>query len=122
VPFAAIEQYPAAMTAMDIALGPAAHTGFYRGKSDLRWLEAGALGVPIVAHPLVYPRIENGVTGFHATTMQEVEALLTVLVDDASLRRVVGHNARSYVRRERSAEVTSLAWKEVLAHVVGEGV
>jgi glycosyltransferase involved in cell wall biosynthesis len=121
VPFAAIEQYPAAMTMMDIALGPAAHTGFYRGKSDLRWLEAGALGVPIVAHPLVYPRIEDGVTGFHATTPQEIEKVLLKLVDDRGLRRIVGHNARSYVRRERAAEITSLRWKEVLAHVVEAG-
>lgn len=121
VPFAAIEQYPAAMTMMDIALGPAAHTGFYRGKSDLRWLEAGALGLPIVAHPLVYPRIEDGVTGFHATTPQEVEAVLMRLVDDEGLRHVVGHNARSYVLRERSAEITSRRWEEALAHVVGTG-
>jgi glycosyltransferase involved in cell wall biosynthesis len=117
VPFCAIEQYPAAMTAMDIALGPAAHTGFYRGKSDLRWLEAGALGVPIVAHPLVYPKVRDGVDGMVAATPEQVEAKLMELLEDDGLRRVVGHNARSYVRRERAAEITSQRWAAVLEQV-----
>jgi hypothetical protein len=118
VPFAAIEQYPAAMTNIDIALGPAAHTGFYRGKSDLRWLEAGALGIPIIAHPLVYPRIEHGRTGFHAATPEDLQRELTTLVTDQNLRMVVGDNARRYVRTNRSAEVTSQRWLEAVNQIM----
>lgn len=114
VPFCALEQYPAAMTAIDIAIAPASNTGFYRGKSDLRWLEAGALGIPIVAHPLVYPKIEPGVTGFHATGPREVERTLLDLVDNQITRLAVGDNARRYVRRERSAEAVSTRWADVL--------
>jgi glycosyltransferase involved in cell wall biosynthesis len=117
VPFCAIEQYPAAMTMMDIAIAPAAPTGFYRGKSDLRWLEAGALGIPVVAHPLVYPKINHGVNGFHASTPAEVQMLVQRLVRDPHLRLVMGENARRYVRRERSAEAVAERWREVIEKI-----
>ena len=41
VPFTLVDIYPAAMTMFDIALAPAGPGNFFRGKSDLRWLEAG---------------------------------------------------------------------------------
>lgn len=114
VPFAAMEQYPAAMTLMDIALGPAAPTGFYRGKSDLRWLEAGALGIPIIAHPLVYPRITHLHDGVHAEDPLQVEGWLTDLVHDHVLRSYIGSNARRYVHEHRSSAVTGQRWAEVV--------
>ena len=51
VPFSTFETYPASMTLFDVALAPAGRTNFYRGKSDLRWLEASALGMPLIADP-----------------------------------------------------------------------
>jgi hypothetical protein len=58
-PFTAIEQYPAAMTMLDIALAPAAG-GFFKAKSDLRWLEAGRWASRSSPTPSVYPDIEDG--------------------------------------------------------------
>lgn len=110
VPFAALEQYPAAMTMFDIALAPAANTGFYRGKSDLRWLEASALATPVVGHPMVYPDIEHGVTGFKASSQGELASILGSLVTDERLRLTVGQQAKAYVQRERSIEVTAKQW------------
>ena len=66
-PSATIEVYPASMTLFDISFAPSAENNQFRGKSDLRWLETSALGIPLVAHPDVYPDIEDGVTGVHAT-------------------------------------------------------
>jgi hypothetical protein len=57
LPFAPFETYPAAMTLFDIALAPAGRNNFFRGKSDLRWLEASALSTPVIADPMVYPYI-----------------------------------------------------------------
>ncbi len=85
-----IEVYPAAMTLFDIAIAPSSESNLFKGKSDLRWLEASALGIPLVAHPDVYPEIEDGVTGVHARTTAEVEAALLRLIDDAELRERVG--------------------------------
>lgn len=117
IPFCALEQYPAAMTAMDIAIGPAGTSGFFRGKSDLRWLEAGALGIPFVGSPLVYRRVQHGVDGFLAPSERELETILLDLVDNHDRRMVVGDNARRYVRRERSAEVTAQRWSEAIENV-----
>ncbi len=120
IPFAPIECYPAAMCMFDIALAPAGETTWYKGKSDLRWLEAGALGIPIVADPGVYPDIEHGITGFHASTPQEASECLRILVNDEQLRTRVGEAARQYVLRERTAADAAAQWFEVCSAVVGE--
>jgi glycosyltransferase involved in cell wall biosynthesis len=117
-PFAAIEQYPAAMTMLDIALAPAGRSGFFKAKSDLRWLEAGALGIPVIANPDVYPHISDGTNGFHARTPAEVRNLLLALVDHPELRTVVGEAAREYVRANRDINVMADQWREVFDALV----
>jgi glycosyltransferase involved in cell wall biosynthesis len=117
VPFTALDVYPAAMTHFDVALAPAGESNFYRGKSDLRWLEAAALAIPTIAHPLVYPEIEHGVTGFHAATPGAMRAILVELVGDRDLRRRVGHAAQAHVREHRSAQVAARQWEAVLQQV-----
>jgi glycosyltransferase involved in cell wall biosynthesis len=113
VPFTMVETYPSAMTLFDIALAPAGRGNFFRGKSDLRWLEAGALGIPTIADPVVYPKIEHGVNGFHATSLEEVIELELMLVDDPNLRLQVGEAARSYVIEHRDMKVACRQWEEV---------
>jgi glycosyltransferase involved in cell wall biosynthesis len=108
--WAPIESYPAAMASFDIALAPAADNAFFRGKSDLRWLEASALGVPIVADPLLYPAIEDGVTGLCATTPAAARAAILALVDDAVLRARIGGAAQAYVREHRSSAAVAPQW------------
>ena len=122
IPFAGLEVYPAAMRHFDIALAPAGKGDFFKGKSDLRWLEAAALAMPCIADPDVYPDIEHGVTGFHASTPAEAGAILRELIADADLRERVGNAAYEYVAEHRRAQVTSLAWAEALTEAVAEPV
>ncbi len=110
LPWAPIESYPAAMSSFDIALAPATNSAFFRGKSDLRWLEASALGIPLVADPIVYPAIEDGVTGLHATTPAEAREAVLRLVDDAGLRAEIGGAAREHVREHRSSAAVARQW------------
>lgn len=122
VPFAAVEQYPGAMTLLDIALGPARHTQFYAGKSDLRWLEAGALGIPIIADPFVYGAIRDDFDGFHwspeTRSDETLDALLDELIEDEEVRTEVGENAREVVEKERSFPLAAEQWIEVFEEVV----
>jgi glycosyltransferase involved in cell wall biosynthesis len=113
-PSATIEVYPASMTLFDISFAPSAENNQFRGKSDLRWLETAALGIPLVAHPDVYPDIEDGVTGVHATTQEEVEAALLRLVDDPHERDRIGPRAQAEVTEHRRIEVAAQSWAEVL--------
>ena len=114
LPWGPIETYPAAMSSFDIALAPAARTPFFRGKSDLRWLEASALGIPTVADPVLYPAIEDGVTGLHARTPAEARRAILALVDDAGLRERIGAAARDHVREHRCIEAVAPQWARAL--------
>jgi O-antigen biosynthesis protein len=113
LPSSRLEVYPASMTLFDIAIAPSAENNLFRGKSDLRWLEASALSLPLVAHPDVYPEIEDGVTGVHARTPADVEAALLRLIDDAAERERIGATAHAHVAEHRSAEVTAQQWRAV---------
>jgi glycosyltransferase involved in cell wall biosynthesis len=115
VPFIELDSYPSAMANFDIALAPAGATNFYRAKSDLRWLEASALSVPTIADPVVYDEIEDGVTGFHATTTEEAEQLLLRLVDDEDLRLRVGAAAREHLLAHRTMRTMAAQWATALA-------
>ncbi|MBE2316900.1 glycosyltransferase [Solirubrobacter sp. CPCC 204708] len=117
-PVAGIETYPASMTLFDISFAPSAGNNQFRGKSDLRWLECSALGVPLVAHPEVYPDIEDGVTGVHAETPEEAEAALLRLVDDQAERERIGRAAREYVAEHRSFPRAAEPWAAVLREAV----
>ena len=117
IPFTLVDTYPSAMTMLDIAIAPAGRTGFYQGKSDLRWLEAAALGIPIVADPFVYPDIEHGVTGMHAKTAEEAGELVAELVYDVELRSRIGEQAREHVRSRRGMKTAALQWADVLVEV-----
>lgn len=118
VPWAAIEQYPAAMTLFDIALAPAGKTRFHRGKSDLRWVEAGALSIPVIADPTVYPNIREGETGFHAHTPEEVKDKLEMLIADREMRERVGQAARAYVEEHRTHVITAKDWERSFDRVL----
>lgn len=113
IPWTLIEQYPAAMTTFDIALAPSGKGAFYQGKSDLRWVEAGALSIPTIATPLVYPDIEDGANGWWADSAEEAEEAMETLVADAPLRQAIGENAREYVEQNRDARITAQEWAAV---------
>jgi glycosyltransferase involved in cell wall biosynthesis len=114
VPFCGIDAYPAAMAAFDIALAPAAPSAFFAAKSDLRFLEAAALGLPVIGDPAVYPSVVHGETGLHASTPAQAREHMLALVDDAPLRRRLGETARAYVERERAMPVAARQWADAL--------
>jgi glycosyltransferase involved in cell wall biosynthesis len=116
-PSAEIEVYPASMTLFDVSIAPSAENNQFRGKSDLRWLEASAIGIPLIAHPEVYPDIEDGVTGVHASTPEDVEAALLRLIDNAAERERIGAAAHEHVSQHRRIEVMAESWREVLNEV-----
>ena len=122
LPFGQLEAYPAAMSNFDVALAPAAPANFFRAKSDLRWLEASALGIPVVADPGVYPDVEHGVTGLHAASPAEAAEHLSALCGSRELRERVGAAAREVVTRTRRIEVVAEEWRAVLDAAVAAEV
>jgi len=114
IPPSTLECYPAGMSLFDIALAPTDGSRAFRAKSDLRFLEAAAVGAAVVGDPRLYGTIEHGVTGLHARTPAEAREAMLALVDDAALRRRLGDAAQAYVRSERSMDVMAGQWADLL--------
>jgi glycosyltransferase involved in cell wall biosynthesis len=92
------ETYYRSIAVFDINIAPlATQDEFNRGKSDLRVLEAAALGQPVVASPSeMYLRfVVDGETGFLARHEHEWFKYLRALVHDADLREAMGAAARA---------------------------
>jgi glycosyltransferase involved in cell wall biosynthesis len=116
LPFVAIENFPATLTNFDIAIAPAGRGYFFAGKSDLRFLETGALAIPLVADPFVYSVLDHD-TGMEAETPEEAHEALRELMLDPDLRRRIGINARQYVRKCRDISVVIEQWEKVFVTV-----
>ncbi len=121
-PFAArIERLPvlpwhdmfAALATSDVQLAPLRlGDAFSDAKSEVKYLEAGVLGVPTIASPTDAFRrvIRHGENGLLATTAREWEASLLGLIDDAGLRRRLGNRARDdvFLRATPAAQAEAL--------------
>lgn len=80
----------------DIALAPLKPHVFNQSKSNLKALEAAALGIPIVASDCgPYPTfVEHGKTGFLVKRDHEWSKYLYELTNDVDMRIEMGQNAR----------------------------
>lgn len=88
----------ATIASLDINLAPLViGNPFCEAKSELKFFEAGIVGVPTVAAATGTFRqaIADGVDGLVAATSDEWYAKLARLVDDAALRAHMGHAARA---------------------------
>lgn len=78
---------------------------FCQGKSELKFFEAGLLGIPTIASATdTYLRIiENGVNGYRVAGQEEWLSALNALTASASLRKMIGEKAK-----ETSVELYSV--------------
>jgi hypothetical protein len=114
IPLSLPDQYPAPLTLLDIAFDPMGKAPWRKARSPLRWLEAGARGIPFVGDRRVYP-FEHGRTGFHAGTPDSLAQTLVRLVDDPALRASVGAAARAVVEERYSMQALAPRWVEALS-------
>jgi len=117
--FKTIDKYPkwAASFGFDIGLAPLVDLNFTRGKSNLRWLEYSAMGIPTIASPLNHFKetIVNGKTGIIVKDNSEqswMEAIES-LIENKDLRETIGKNARAEVKENWS--LSSMAKKYMKA-------
>jgi len=115
MPWTNIENYPYALKAMDIGLAPSHDSKYFRSKSDLRWVEGSAAGIPMIVNPITYPEVVDGVTGMVAATAAEFEDKLGTLVTDASLRNEIAQNAKVFVQENRDIRQGAIQWEKFLS-------
>jgi glycosyltransferase involved in cell wall biosynthesis len=94
---------PGLLAGLDINLAPLlTDNPFAQSKSEIKYMEAALVGVPTIASPtdaFCYA-IRPGENGFLANTTEEWASALSRLIEDGSLRRRVGEEARAAVMAE----------------------
>ncbi len=83
----------------DIGLAPLPDNRFTRGKCGFKILQYHAAALPVVASPVGVNAdyVRDGLTGFHATDSAQWVARLSMLIDDAGLRKRMGQAGRQQV-------------------------
>lgn len=115
--FKTIDRYPrwAASFGFDIGLAPLVDLNFTRGKSNLRWLEYSAMGIPTIASPLNHFKetIVDGETGFIVKDNSEGEWIKAIsnLILDKDLREKVGNRARAEIKKNWNPSVMAKKYR-----------
>jgi glycosyltransferase involved in cell wall biosynthesis len=93
------EEEVADLQSFDIGLMPLVDDPWSWGKCGLKIIQYQGVGLPVVCTPVGVNRdlVEDGVTGFWATTPVEWEKKLSVLIEDALLREKLGKEGRKRV-------------------------
>lgn len=96
----------------DFALAPLSEGPFNRCKSDLKFLDYGALAIPgIFSRVTPYAEtIQHEHTGLLAGDHDEWRRHLTAMATDAALRRRLATNARDHVYTHRSLRTHAHDW------------
>lgn len=130
--FKPVEKYPKWVSShkFDIGIAPLEDNNFNRAKSNLRWLEYSAMGIPTVAANVGHFKetLRHGGTGFLAETHEEWVNAIQKLIDDAELRQLVGKAAYQEVKEVWNPSRLGKKYKAVLEglnakpHKIGLGV
>lgn len=104
---------------LDIGIMPLPDEPWTRGKCGYKLIQYMACGLPVVASPVgVNSKIvEHGVNGFLAQTNEEWREALTLLLNDADLRRRMGEAGRRRVEEEYSLQVWGPKVADLLSSV-----
>jgi tetratricopeptide (TPR) repeat protein len=92
------------------------------GKSEIKWLEAAALGIPSVVSATAnyLDVIQDGRTGFVAHSPSDWKARLSALITNEDLRNTVGNLAKAEVEKKYSEELMATQLHETLMTITSD--
>ena len=113
--FESIAHYPAKMATLklDIAIAPLQDNPFNRCKSNLRLLEYGAMGWPVVCSD-VFPYRTDDAPVLRCSSPEEWRAALRRLIDDAALRAELGQQLRQWVHEKYALQGLTQRWRDAI--------
>lgn len=111
LPFAAFEDYMAVLRQCDFALAPLEENPFTRCKSNVKYLESAACGIPLLASdvPAYNTDITHDKNGLLAKTTDEWLRAISRLCEDAALRQRLGRAAQEHVYRHYMVDAIGAA-------------
>jgi glycosyltransferase involved in cell wall biosynthesis len=116
VPYVDWRRLPLELARLDVCIAPLADNTFNHCKSDIKFLEAALVRVPVVASPVgqLGESIRHGVTGLLADGTAAWTAALSSLVEQEHLRASLAEAACEQVLRERTSAALGPALVEAL--------
>jgi len=113
--FVSIAEYPAKMATLnlDIAIAPLQDNLFNRCKSNLRLLEYGAMGWPVVCSD-VFPYRSDEPPVLRCATPEDWRAALRRLIDDAALRAELGQQLQQWVQEKYALRGLTQRWFDAI--------
>jgi len=106
----------------DLAIAPLEDNSFTRCKSDIKFLDYSALGVPgIYSHVAPYENtIRHLETGYLAKNNSQawLEAF-DCLLNDEALRKNLAKNAQEYVLKNRTLKQCAKNWQDAILSITG---
>jgi glycosyltransferase involved in cell wall biosynthesis len=102
---------------LDLFVAPLSEHRFNLAKSNVKLLEAGALGIPVVASDVgPYREVKNGETGLKVSVNVSTrwQSAIQELLNNERARKQMGAAAREWVRSTYSMDVTGPLWAEAL--------
>jgi len=96
----------------DVGLAPLRPWKFNEYKTNNKYREYGALGIPglYARMPPYSSYVRDGLTGLLESSAHEFGDLLELLVTDEGLRRSIGANAEAHIREEYSEDKVIPLW------------
>lgn len=106
LPFSHYEDYLCRLNTCDFLIIPLLDSPFNLCKSNIKFLEAAALQLPVIASPIpaYCSIITSGKNGFIASTQEEWISAMQQLAEDVNLRKNMGQQAKEAALANYSAQ------------------
>lgn len=123
--FARIDKYPKFVSKLgfDIGIAPLVDNAFNRSKSNLRWLEYSALGIPTVASNVGHFKetVKHGHTGLLCDNEHDFIEHLESMINSTSLRKELAKNAKREVLTNWNIDNIVKDYGTVLQEIINRG-
>jgi glycosyltransferase involved in cell wall biosynthesis len=106
--------------AIDVGLAPLVDNDFNRSKSNLRWLENTAQGMPTVASDVIPYRTANKDAIVLCRTEAEWFNAISGLIEDPKLRKKIASNARKQAEAEYDISVVAKKYDAAYRQIIKE--
>lgn len=106
----------------DVGIAPLVSTEFNKCKSELKYIEFSALGIPVVASRIegYEEAIDDGVDGYLATSENEWVSKLVTLLEDPVLRNGMVNNAHDNILKNYSLNSRVEQWDNLFERLIND--
>jgi len=104
------------LQSIDIGVMPLPNTDFAKGKGGFKIIQYMGVGVPVVCSPVGVNAeiVQDGINGFLANTKEEWIEKLSLLIENESLREIIGRRGRETIKDKYTIEVNAPKFIQVI--------